>query len=101
MDPRTRTTLQRLLSLARPYAAVLAGASVLMLLASGATLALPLAARAAIDRMLRTHQGEMLDRLALALVALIVLMFGASFGDYLAAAYVGNRVVRELRARVF
>ena len=64
MDQRTRTTLHRLLALARPYAGILAGASVLMLLASGATLALPLAARASIDRMLRTHNGVMLDHLA-------------------------------------
>ncbi len=99
--PLSRGAIRRLLGLLLPYRAALAGASLLMLLASAAALALPLAARLAVDRVLSTGSPGALDRMALQLVALNVLTFGASFGEYLLVASVGNRLVRELRARLF
>lgn len=93
--------MRRLLGLARPYAGSLAAACLLSLLSTGASLSLPVMARSALDQALRTHQAAAVDRFALELLGLIVLMFAASFGEYVLVAWAGQRVVRDLRARLF
>ena len=95
------SALRRLLALAALYRSRLLLAGVLMLLSTGITLSLPLVTRRAIDQFTTLHQGRVLDQLALALVGLIVLGSVFSYGQYLLMAYTGNRVVMEMRQKLF
>lgn len=72
-----------------------------MLVSTGISLSLPLAARSALDRVLKSHDVALLDRLALLLMALVVVGSLFAYAQYLVMAYAGNRVVQEMRARLF
>jgi subfamily B ATP-binding cassette protein MsbA len=105
-SPETRskisvTALRRLLRLALPHRGRLLFAGILMLVSTGISLSLPLAARGALDRVLKTHNVATLDHLALLLVALIVVGALFSYAQYLVMAHAGNRIVQEMRARLF
>jgi len=91
----------RLLALARPYCALLVAAGVLMLVSAGLSLSLPLMTQGALDRVLRMRQVAALDRLALGLLGLILASALLSFTQYVLMACAGNRVVMDLRARLF
>ena len=93
--------VRRLLSLARPYRNTLLLAGVLMLLSTALSLCLPLLARKALDHVQVTKNLRELDGLALAITALVVLSAFVGYGQYLLVAYAGNRIVMELRARLF
>jgi len=95
------SALRRLLRLALPHRGRLLFATVLMLVSTGISLSLPLAARGALDRVLRTHSVATLDHLALLLVGLVVVGALFSYAQYLVMAYAGNRIVQEMRARLF
>jgi len=97
----TTAALFRLIALARPYRAILLAAGVLMLVSTAISLALPLVARAALDYVLQTRQIGALDRMALGLCGLILLTALFSFAEYMLVAYAGNRVVMDVRARLF
>src|SRR5579871_1372384 len=92
---------RRLLALAYPYRLLLAASGALMLLSTAISLSLPLVARQALDRVLQSRQIGALDRLALALVGLILLGTALGYVQYLLMAYAGNRVVMEMRARLY
>jgi subfamily B ATP-binding cassette protein MsbA len=105
-SPETRgkisvSALRRLLRLALPHRASLLFAGVLMLVSTGISLSLPLAARGALDRVLKTHDLATLDHLALLLVGLVVVGALFSYAQYLVMALAGNRIVQEMRARLF
>ena len=72
-----------------------------MLVSTGISLSLPLAARGALDRVLKSHNVATLDRLALLLMGLVVVGALFSYAQYLVMAYAGNRIVQEMRARLF
>ena len=72
-----------------------------MLVSTGISLSLPLAARGALDRVLQTHNVANLDRLALLLVGLVVIGSLFSYAQYLVMAHAGNRIVQEMRATLF
>nr|CAA9224961.1 Efflux ABC transporter, permease/ATP-binding protein [uncultured Armatimonadetes bacterium] len=92
---------RRLFALARPFAGLLVLTSGLILLSTGFSLALPLIARAALDHVLRTRQVAVLDRLGLALVGLILLWGLVAWAQSLLIVHLGNRIVLDLRARLF
>ncbi|MCW3054755.1 MAG: Lipid export ATP-binding/permease protein MsbA, partial [Chthonomonadales bacterium] len=105
-SPETRgkisvSALRRLLRLALPHRGRLLFATVLMLVSTGISLSLPLAARGALDRVLQTHDVATLDHLALLLVGLVLVGALFSYAQYLVMAYAGNRIVQEMRARLF
>ena len=93
--------VRRLLTLALPYRTLLFFAGILMLLATGLSLALPPLARVSLDHVQRTHNVRELDTLALAIVGLILLSAIVSYAQYLLVAYAGNRIVMELRSKLF
>jgi len=95
------TAVRRLFGLARPHAPLLALGGLLMLASTAVSLSLPLLARPALNRVLETHQAQALDRLALALAALIVVGAVLGYLQYQLVAYVGNKIVMEMRARLF
>ena len=91
----------RLLSLARPHRVALIAAGVLMLISTGLSLYLPLLARKSLDHVQRTKNVGELDGLALGITALVFLSSFIAYGQYLIVANAGNRIVMELRARLF
>lgn len=95
------TTLRRLLALSRPYRGLLIAAGLLMLVSTGISLSLPLVSRAALDRVLQTRQIHALDRLAAFLFGLVALSAIVSFAQFLLVSYAGNRIVLDMRRRLF
>lgn len=94
-------SVSRLLKLAIPYKAVLIVGATLTLLSSAATLAMPLASRGALDKLLSTKTPSDLDRLALIIVALIVIAAALGFVQRLLVAYAGNRISKDVRENLF
>jgi subfamily B ATP-binding cassette protein MsbA len=95
------SALRRLLALAKPYRLLLSVAAVLMLISTAISLSMPLLAGKALDRVLATKRAGALDQFALLLVGLIVAGALVNYLEYLLVAYAGNRVVTEMRARLF
>jgi ATP-binding cassette, subfamily B, multidrug efflux pump len=93
--------LRRLLTYLRPYRA-LTGLAVLLLLA-GAGLALvgPALTQRALDIAIPNHDAGLLGRLAAIFVAALLLDFGVEYGQTLLTAYVGQRVMYDLRMQIF
>ncbi|HLT46957.1 MAG TPA: ABC transporter transmembrane domain-containing protein [Rubricoccaceae bacterium] len=99
--PPLRRTLGRILRLARPYRLRLGAALVLLLAWSGVGLVVPLGLKALLDSVFEADDGALLDRLALALLGLFALqaMLGVA-GGYL-LDWTGERVVADLRQRLY
>ncbi len=92
---------RRLLSLALPHRATLIVAGVLMLISTGLALYLPLLARKSLDHVQATRNLHELDGLALGIMALVLISSTFGYAQYLLVASAGNRIVMELRARLF
>src|SRR5579871_6194054 len=93
--------VRRLLTLARPHLPLLLAAGCLMLLSTAVSLSLPLLARQTVDQVLKTRQVSTLDHLALAMIGLILLGALLGYLQFLLMAFVGNRIVLEMRARLY
>ena len=93
--------LRRLLALARPYRTRLAVALALTLSSSAVYLAVPLGLRALLDAVFEEANRGLLDGLALALLGLFVLQTLLGFGGYYLLEWVGERVVADLRTRLY
>ena len=93
--------LRRLLALARPYRVRLAVALTLTLSSSAVYLAVPLGLRALLDAVFEEANRGLLDSLALALLGLFVLQTLLGFGGYYLLEWVGERVVADLRTRLY
>ncbi len=94
-------SVSRLLKLAIPYRGILALAGVLVLFSTAVNLSLPLFARTALDRVLSQRSLDALDRLALAIIGLILLSAVFSFTQAVLIANTGNRIVTNMRSRLF
>lgn len=93
--------LLRILVLSRPYRGRLIASIALSLGAVVASLMLPLGLRALMDAVLVRGDRRLLDRLAIGLFALFVVRTGLSFlGGYLLRC-TGERIVADLRSRVY
>jgi subfamily B ATP-binding cassette protein MsbA len=93
--------LRRLLAFARPYRLRLAVALALTLASSAVYLAVPLGLRALLDAVFEEANRGLLDGLALALLGLFVLQTLLGFGGYYWLEWVGERVVADLRTRLY
>ncbi len=93
--------LRRLLTYLRPYRA-LTGLAILLLLA-GAGLALvgPALTQRALDIAIPNHDAGLLGSLAAIFLAALLLDFGVEYGQTLLTAYVGQRVMYDLRMQIF
>jgi subfamily B ATP-binding cassette protein MsbA len=94
-------TLRRLLAFARPYRGQLAAAFALNLLATGIALVVPLGLKALLDAVFERGNGALLDQLTLALLALFAVQALVGFGGGYLLAWTGERVVADLRRRVY
>src|SRR5690242_3394674 len=82
-----------------PWHVVFAFAS--LLVAAGATLAVPIAVRRMIDFGFSADRVGLIDRYFTALIAIAALLAGASAVRYYVVTVLGERVVADLRAAVF
>ena len=95
------TVLRRLLPLVWPYRRRFAAATAVLLVGSGLSLLYPQAARYAIDASVGGVSTETLDRLALAVALVFIISAGATWLRHYLMATLGERVVADLRTRVY
>lgn len=93
--------IRRLLRYVRPYRRLMALALAFIAVDAAMQLAGPLLTRWVIDRALPAKDVALLGQVALAFVALLLLQFGAAFGETMATSLLGQRVMRDLRGELF
>ena len=99
--PPLAVTLRRFVALAWPYRARLGVAVGLLLVATSVGLVVPLGLKGLLDSVFTDEDGALLDRLALGLLGLfLVQAFVGACGSYL-LAWTGERVVADLRTRLY
>lgn len=81
----------------RPYLGRLVLAALLMLVATGASLAMPLLAKVAVDKYIVPGDFAGLTRLALLYLVLTAIFWPASYGQGYLAGWIGQRVVYDIR----
>lgn len=95
------TAVRRVLSLAVPYRRILGVSALLASVASLIQLALPVLSKPGIDRITSTRDVSEIDRLAAIVAGLLVVAAAITYVQYIISAYAGNRIVMELRQRLF
>ena len=93
--------VRRLLRYVRPYRRLMALALAFIAVDAAMQLAGPLLTRWVIDRALPARDVTLIGEVALAFVGLLVLQFGAAYGETVATSLLGQRVMRDLRAELF
>ncbi len=97
----TRNGFGRLLSFARPYWVLLVGATLAMLVSSLTGLALPAVAGSLIDTVFVKNDADALNRIALLLLGVFVIQALAIFAQNFLLSFTGERVVTDLRSRLY
>ncbi len=93
--------VRRLMTYVRPYGG-LVGSAVLLLMADGLLqLVGPLLTRNVIDVAIPAGDSHMIARDAALFAASLALAFGAQYGETIITGLLGQRVMRDLRARIF
>ena len=92
---------RRILAYVWPYRARLAVAIVALMLASATGLALPLAAGGLVNAITAGNAGALLNQVALALVGIIALQAVLNLVQTYQMAFVGERVVADMRTQVY
>ena len=92
---------RRLLAYLRPYRARVALAVLLLLAAAGLEVVGPLLVQAAIDRAIPAHDFQLLWRLVLLYVGALGLSFVFDYAQGLLTAWLGQRVMYDLRTHIF
>lgn len=98
---RLWVSLRRIFRFGRPYRWRLAVALLLTVLGSVVALVVPLGLRELVDAVFQEANRDLLDRLTLALILLFVFRAAASFGGSYLLAWTGERVVADLRKRIY
>ncbi len=93
--------MRRILTFARPYRSRLLIALVLTVLSSLVWLVVPLGLRSLLNAVFVDSDGALLDRITLALVGLFFLQSAFAFVGYYLLEWTGERVVTDLRKRVY
>jgi ATP-binding cassette, subfamily B, multidrug efflux pump len=93
--------IRRMLGFVRPYRKYMAAAFLLMLVESGLTLLTPLLLRTAIDSYIVPGNAAGLDRIALLIGTAFVGLFAATAGESYLLGRVGQRVLADVRAKLF
>jgi ATP-binding cassette subfamily B protein len=93
--------VRRLLHYIRPYRQLVVFSLLLIAVEAAMQLASPLLTRWVIDRALPAHNATMVVQVAVAFVGLLIVQFGAAYGETLCTSLLGQRVMRTLRAELF
>ena len=91
----------RLLRYLRPYALQVAGAVVLLLLASLAAVIGPYLTMIALDEAIPSNDGRQLALLAIVYLAITVMVFVFQYVQALVTTWLGQRVMYDLRTQIF
>ena len=94
-------SLGRILQFARPYRTRLGIAVALTLLSTAAGLVVPLGLKGLLDSVFEAADGELLNTLALGLLALFVAQAALGFGGTYLMEWTGERVVTDLRRTLY
>ena len=94
-------SMSRLIRLLHPYRIQLAAAALLATVSAVAVLSLPVLFRNAFDKVIQTQSLDILDQSTLGGFSLILLAASTSFTGLVLLSYAGNRIVRDLRFRLF
>ena len=97
----TLSALAPLLPFALRYKGRMLAALVALVMASGATLVIPLAVRRMIDYGFSTESAALIDRYFLMMVAVVGVLALASASRYYLVMTLGERVVTDIRKAVF
>jgi ATP-binding cassette, subfamily B, bacterial MsbA len=101
LNRRQLAVFRRVLGYIRPYRGWMLFSAAALVLSTGLGLLLPLVVRSLVDVVLIQSDMQLLHRLALGLLAAFLLQAVFGFAHRLSLSYVGERVVAELRVRVF
>ena len=85
----------------RPYRGRVALAAVCLLLASAAVLVLGQGVRHLVDWGFADPTGGRLDRSALSMIAIVVVLAGATAGRFYLVSWLGERISADIRRAVF
>ncbi len=94
-------SLRALIPWLAPYRLRIAGAGVALIVAASSVLVLGQGLRALIDEGFGAGDGTLLDRALAGLFVVIALLAAATFGRFYLVAWVGERVVADMRRAVF
>jgi ATP-binding cassette, subfamily B, bacterial MsbA len=97
-DPRI---VRRLIGLSRPYLGRLALAGVCLLISTVVLLTVPYMIRLLTDSVFVHHDPNELNHLALAVIGVVVIAAVFGYGRGYLLAYVGSRIVTDLRVRLY
>ncbi|MCP9290335.1 ABC transporter ATP-binding protein [Gracilimonas sediminicola] len=94
-------TLKQIFALSKPYRLRFYAATVVTLLASAVWLTVPLGLRELLDAVFESGNNELLNWLAIGLFGLFILQAAFSFFGNYHLEWVGERVVTDLRKKVY
>ena len=100
-EGKSISALKMVLPYITPYRLQLGGAAVALLFAAATVLAMGAGLRLLIDEGFAAGNPLLLDRAVIVLVAVVVLLAGASYARFYLISWVGERVVADLRVAVF
>lgn len=95
------SALKRIFALSKPYRARFYTATLLALMASAVGLTVPLGLKALLDAVFQSSDESLLNIIALVLLGLFILQTFFSFISNYWLEWVGERVVTDLRARLY
>ena len=98
---RLWTSLRRIFRLGWPYRGRLAAALLFTALGAAVALVVPLGLRGLVDAVFQQQDRALLDWLTLALIVLFLLRAALSFGGNYLLGWTGERVVADLRKKVY
>ena len=93
--------LRRLAPFLKPYRLFIALAGIALIAAAAATLVLPAAVRPMIDHVFAGGEVAHIDRYFFALIAVVAVMGVTSATRFYLVTWIGERVVADVRSRVF
>ncbi|HET8631792.1 MAG TPA: ABC transporter ATP-binding protein, partial [Thermomicrobiales bacterium] len=96
-----RRTIRRLIALARPYAGWLAGGGICLVASSLLGLVLPWLIRGIIDNIFVARDLTLLKQVVIALLVVFAVQAVFNFGQSYLLAYAGERLVADLRRRLY
>lgn len=97
----TWSSIKRLLALSLPYWRYLALGGLLTLVSTAFSLSLPWIIKQGFDETIASKSVANLDRYAMLVVAIILVASAISFGQFVLIAYVGNKVIKQVREQLF
>jgi ATP-binding cassette subfamily B protein len=98
---KTLRPLRALAPLLRPYRFMIVLAGIALVLAATATLVVPIAVREVIDHGFSVADAERIDRYFFLLIAVVAFMGVASAIRFYLVSWIGERVVADVRDKVF